>query len=45
MNRINIYLFSLTNKYLFINFVIVSLFIILLNLIEISRVLAINREL
>tara|TARA_X000000950_G_scaffold136311_1_gene169488 strand:+ start:320 stop:1399 length:1080 start_codon:yes stop_codon:yes gene_type:complete len=44
MNRINIYLFSLTNKYLFINFVIVSLFILLLNLIEISRVLSINER-
>ena len=39
MNKINIYLFSLTNKYLIINFVIISLFILFINLLELSRVL------
>ncbi len=39
MNRINIYLFSLTNKYLMVNFIIISLFILFINLLELSRVL------
>ena len=39
MNRINIYLFILTNRYLIINFIIISLFILFINLLEISRVL------
>ncbi len=39
MNRINLYLFFLTNKYLAINFVIISLFILFINLLEISRIL------
>ncbi len=39
MNKINIYLFNLTNKYLFFNFVIISLFIIFINLLEISRII------
>ena len=40
MNKINRYLFILTNKYLFINFLIISLFIIFINLLELSRVMA-----
>ena len=40
MNKINIYLFNLTNKYLFFNFVIISLFIIFINLLELSRVIS-----
>ena len=39
MNKINIYLFTLTNKYLIINFIIISLFIIFINFLELSRVL------
>ena len=39
MNRINLYLFFLTNKYLIVNFIIISLFILFINLLEISRVL------
>ena len=39
MNKINIYLFYLTYKYFIINFIIMSLFIIFLNLLEVSRVL------
>ena len=39
MNRINLYLFFSTNKYLIINFIIISLFILFINLLEISRVL------
>ena len=39
MNRINIYLFFLTNKYLIVNFIIISLFILFINLLELSRVL------
>ena len=42
MNKINIYLFLLTNRYLFINFIIISLFIIFINLLELSRVLSTN---
>ena len=40
MKRINIYLFYLTNKYLFINFLIISIFIIFINLLELSRVIS-----
>ena len=39
MNRINIYLFFLTNKYLIFNFIIISLFIFFINLLELSRVI------
>ena len=39
MNKINIYLFFLTNKYLIVNFIIISLFILFINLLELSRVL------
>ena len=39
MNRINIYLFFLTNRYLIVNFIIISLFILFINLLELSRVL------
>ena len=40
MNKINFYLFKLTNKYLIINFIIISLFIIFINLLELSRVIS-----
>ena len=40
MNKINFYLFKLTNKYLIINFIIISLFIMFINLLELSRVLS-----
>ena len=39
MNKINIYLFSLTNKYIFFNFIIISIFILFVNIIELSRIL------
>jgi len=39
MNKINFYLFKLTMKYIIINFLIITLFVIFLNLIEISRIL------
>jgi len=42
MNKINIYLFKLTNKYLIINFIIVSFFIFFLNFLELSRVISEN---
>ena len=34
MKKINIYLFYLTNKYLIVNFLILSIFIIFINLLE-----------
>ena len=37
--KINIYLFKQTNKYLFINFIIISSLIIFINLLELSRIL------
>ena len=37
MKKINFYLFSLTYKYIFLNFIIISLFIIFINLLELSR--------
>ncbi len=40
MNKINRYLFSLTFKYLIINFVIISIFIIFVNLLELSRIIS-----
>ncbi len=39
MNKINFYLFKLTNKYLIINLVILSVFIIFINIIELSRII------
>ncbi len=39
MKKINTYLFLLTSKYLFINFLIISLFIIFINLLELSRII------
>ena len=42
MNKINNYLFLLTNKYLLINFIIISLFILFINSLELSRVLQEN---
>ena len=44
MKKINTYLFFLTNKYLIINFLIVSIFIIFINLIELSRVISENEK-
>ena len=35
-----IYLFKLTNKYLFINFIIISLFILFINILELSRIIS-----
>jgi len=40
MNKINKYLFNLTNRYLFINFLIISVFIIFINLLELSRIIS-----
>ena len=42
MNKINNYLFLLTNKYLLINFIVISLFILFINSLELSRVLQEN---
>ncbi len=42
MKKINFYLFNLTYKYLFYNFIIISLFIIFINLLELSRVIQEN---
>ena len=39
MNKLNIYLFNMTSKYIFINFLIISILILLINSIELSRVL------
>ena len=39
MNKINFYLYKLANKYIFINLVIISLFIIFINLLELSRII------
>ncbi len=40
MNKINYYLFNLTNKYLLINFLILSILIIFINLLELSRIIS-----
>ena len=39
MNKLNLYLFSNTLKYILFNILLISFFIIFINLIEISRVL------
>ena len=44
MNKINLYLFKLSWKYFFINLLILSIFIIFLNLIELSRILEKNEN-
>ena len=44
MKKINTYLFFLSNKYLLINFIIISIFIIFLNLLELSRLLPTNEK-
>ena len=40
MNKINYYLFYLTNKYLITNFMIISILIIFVNLLELSRIIS-----
>ena len=40
MRKIDLYLFKLTNKYLFINFIIISLFILFINILELSRIIS-----
>ncbi len=40
MNKINLYLFTLTSRYLILNFLIFSLFILFINLLELSRVVS-----
>ena len=44
MKKINTYLFLLTNKYLIINFMIISIFIIFINIIELSRAISENEK-
>ncbi len=44
MKKINFYLFYLTNKYLIINFLIISIFIIFINLLELSRTITENNK-
>ena len=44
MNKINIYLFKLTNKYLLVNFIIISLFILFINFLELSRIISENEK-
>ena len=39
MGKINLYLFNLTNKYILINFIIISVLILFVNFIELSRIL------
>ena len=39
MNKINFYLFKLSFKYIFINLCIITLFVIFINIIELSRIL------
>ncbi len=39
MNKINFYLFYLTNKYLLLNFMIISFLILFVNLLELSRII------
>ena len=39
MKKVNLYLIQLSTKYIFINLFIISLFILFLNLIELSRLL------
>ena len=39
MSKINKYLFKLTLKYLFINTLIISVLIIFINILEISRII------
>ena len=44
MNKINLYLFTLSTKYIFFNLLIISIFIFFLNLIELSRILGSNEN-
>ena len=44
MKKINKYLFFLTNKYLLINFVVISLFIIFINFLELSRIISEDKK-
>ena len=44
MKKINTYLFNLTNRYLALNFLIISIFIIFINLLELSRVISENEK-
>ena len=44
MNKINVYLFTLTTKYILINFVIISLFIYFTNILELSRIISEDKK-
>ena len=44
MKKINTYLFYLANKYIFINFIIISIFIFFINLLELSRLIPENSK-
>ena len=44
MNKINFYLFNLTNRYLLVNLFIFSLLIIFINLLELSRVMSVDNK-
>jgi len=39
MKKINFYLFTLASKYILINLIIITIFVLFLNLLEISRIL------
>ena len=39
MNKINIYIFNLTNKYIILNIIFLTILILFINLLEISRIL------
>ncbi len=44
MKKIDIYLFGLSLKYIFVNLIIISIFILFLNLIDLSRILQNNEN-
>ena len=44
MNKINLYIFKITNKYLFINLILILSLVIFINLIEIARNLTDNNQ-
>ena len=44
MNKINLYIFKITNKYLFINLILILSLVTFINLIEIARNLTDNNQ-
>ena len=44
MKKINLYIFGLSNKYIFINLIFLTLFVLFINILEISRIVSVDEN-